>query len=218
MYVMPKIANFDFELTLLRDKYDYIISIDEVGRGAIAGPVVIGAVVTSLKSELNVPENIRDSKLIPERQRKDFRDKALEWVLAGAVGLSDASEVDSRGITWALASAAQKAILELERIMPEIASARTIILLDGSHNWLNSLNLNYFTITKVKADMECASVSAASILAKVYRDEIMLEKSSEIEDIYSWASNKGYGAKSHYEAIKAHGMLAGWHRTSWIKK
>lgn len=215
---MPKFANFVFESALLRDKYDYIIAIDEVGRGAIAGPVVVGATVVDASLEATMPEGIRDSKLIPEKQRSAYLEKASQWVLGGAVGSVDASAVDSFGITHSLASAASQAISQLEDIVPEIKSSRTIVLLDGSHNWLEGLNLPYFTITKVKADLECASVSAASILAKVYRDNLMVEKSSEINDIYHWASNKGYGAKSHYEAISQHGVLEGWHRITWINK
>jgi ribonuclease HII len=215
---MPQFANFAFESALLRDKYDYIIAIDEVGRGAIAGPVVVGATVVDATLEATMPEGIRDSKLIPEKQRAGYLERASQWVLGGAVGRVDASEVDSFGITHSLASAASRAISQLEDIIPEIKSSRTIILLDGSHNWLESLNLPYFTITKVKADLECASVSAASILAKVYRDKVMVEKSAEINDIYHWTSNKGYGAKSHYEAIAEHGVLEGWHRVTWINK
>lgn len=215
---MPQFANFDFEKALLQDRYDYIIAIDEVGRGAIAGPVAVGATVVSAESEGTMPKGLRDSKLIPEKQRKDYREQALEWVLAGAVGSVDASGVDNMGITHSLGEAARQAILEVEAKLPEIKQKRTIILLDGSHNWLAQLALPYFVITKVKADLDCGSVSAASILAKVYRDSLMVTKSAEIEDIYSWNKNKGYGAKAHYEAIALHGVLDGWHRVTWIKK
>ncbi len=215
---MPQFADFKFESALLRDKYDYIIAIDEVGRGAIAGPVVVGATVVDATLEATMPEGIRDSKLIPEKQRASYLEKASQWVLGGAVGRVDAAEVDSFGITNSLATAASRAISQLEEMVPAIKSSRTIILLDGSHNWLEALNLPYFTITKVKADLECASVSAASIFAKVYRDNLMVEKSAEIDDIYNWSSNKGYGAKSHYEAIAKHGVLQGWHRITWINK
>lgn len=215
---MPKqYANFDFELTLLRDRYDYIIAIDEVGRGAIAGPVVVGATVVNIDNQAGIPEGLRDSKLIPEKQRDDYHDKVLGWVLAGSVGSVEASYIDSYGITHSLAQAAQQAIFKLESAVPDIKEKRTIVLLDGSHNWLKELNLPYFTITKVKADLECASVSGASVLAKVFRDNLMVEASLELEDKYGWKSNKGYGAKTHYDAISEFGLVDNWHRKTWIK-
>jgi ribonuclease HII len=215
---MPKIyANFDFEKSLFRQNYDYIIAIDEVGRGAIAGPVVIGATVVSAASENGIPPKIADSKMIPEKQRPEFERLSKEWVLGYAIGSVSASEVDLIGITAALAKAAVNAIQSLREQLPELEDKRTIVLLDGSHNWLSKSNLPFFVITRIKADMECASVSAASIIAKTYRDNLMISESVKNSNKYGWASNKGYGAPSHYAAIKEFGTDPIWHRLSWIK-
>lgn len=210
-------ATFDFEKSLFRQNYDYIISIDEVGRGAIAGPVVIGATVVSPASEFGIPNKIADSKMIPEKQRPEFERLSKEWVLGYAVGSVTAPEIDSIGITAALAKAAVEGIGSLREQFPELESKRTIILLDGTHNWLSKSNLPFFVVTRAKADMDCASVSAASIIAKTYRDELMIAQSGKNLDRYGWASNKGYGAASHYTAIKEFGTDPLWHRLSWIK-
>jgi ribonuclease HII len=156
--------------------------------------------------------------MIPEKQLAEFERLSKEWVLKYSVGSVTAPEIELIGITAALAKAAVIGIQSLIEQMPELLSNRTIVLLDGSHNWLAKSDLPFFIITKTKADMDCASVSAASIIAKTYRDNLMISESERNSDKYGWASNKGYGAASHYASIKEFGIDPLWHRVSWIKE
>lgn len=209
-------ATFDYELAILR-QYDYIISLDEVGRGAIAGPVVVVASIVSRESYTTLPEHISDSKLVKESDRPKIKDIAQAWVHSYGIGSVNADTVDSRGIIPALRTAGEEAIRKALEAFSEPLGKRTIILLDGSHNWLIDADVPFFTTTKTKADRDCASVAASSIMAKVYRDSIMLDLHSKYP-FYRWDKNKGYGAASHYEAIAAHGLIDGIHRKTWIKK
>jgi ribonuclease HII len=215
---MPKTyATFDYELELLK-RYSYIVSLDEVGRGAIAGPVVVVASIVSMESFPTMPKNLADSKLIRESQRLEFSNIAKEWVHSYGIGAVGGSEVDSKGIIPALRSAGEQAVQKALAGFSSALEGKSIVLLDGSHNWLSDSKLvPFFTITKTKADRDCASVSASSIIAKVYRDDIMLNLAAE-HPAYGWDSNKGYGAASHYEAIQNFGLVEGIHRKTWIKK
>lgn len=209
-------ATFDYELELLK-QYDYIISLDEVGRGAIAGPVVVVASIVSRESYATMPSNLADSKLIKEADRAGMRDLAASWAHSYGIGAVSAGIVDSKGIIPSLKAAGEEAVRNALEAFPEPLSSRSIILLDGSHNWLVDADVPFFTITKTKADRDCASVAASSIIAKVYRDAIML-KLHEQYPTYSWDGNKGYGAASHYAAIAEHGLIDNIHRKTWIKK
>lgn len=214
---MPKVyATFDYELELLR-KYDYIVAVDEVGRGAIAGPVVVAATVVSSESYPSMPKDLADSKLIKESAREEYRDIAAGWVHSYGIGAVDAARIDSEGIIASLRMAGESAVLSALNGLEDFSDKRGIVLLDGSHNWLYDSNVPLFTITKTKADRDCASVAAASIIAKVYRDNIMVELDKKHPG-YGWGGNKGYGAKAHYEGIETLGLVDAIHRKSWIKK
>lgn len=218
MQLVPKIyATFDYELELLK-KYSYIVSLDEVGRGAIAGPVVVVASIVSMESFPSMPKDLADSKLIRESKRQEYSNIAKEWVHAYGIGDVSAAEIDSRGIVPVLRRAGEQAVQKALDSFSEPLGDKSIVLLDGSHNWLSdSKFVPFFTITKTKADRDCASVAASSIIAKVYRDNIMAELALKYPE-YGWDSNKGYGAASHYEAIKSFGLVDGVHRKTWIKK
>ena len=209
-------ATFDYELELLK-KYDYVISLDEVGRGAIAGPVVVVASIVSQESYKTVPADLADSKLIKESAREHYRDIATGWIHSYGIGSVDASIIDSKGIIFALRTAGEDAVHKALERFPAPLSAKTIVLLDGSHNWLIDADIPFFAITKTKADRDCSSVAASSIIAKVYRDSLMLELDKQYPQ-YAWAGNKGYGAASHYAAIEEYGLIDNIHRKTWIKK
>lgn len=188
-----------------------VIGVDEVGRGAIAGPVAVGVHVVLAGAE-TFPEGLRDSKLLSEKRREALSPVVLAWG-AGAVGYASAAEIDERGISWGLGQAGRRALLSLHEA--GVAVDRAIVLLDGRHDWLSPVLRSPLDVrTMVGADRSCASVAAASVRAKVERDALMRE-AHDRSPHYAWASNKGYGAKAHYEGIAAHGLDA-LHRRSFI--
>jgi len=206
-----KDPTLDFELACFAAGATLVIGIDEVGRGAIAGPVAVGA-HTVLAGTVSFPEGLRDSKLLSEKRRESLAPVIVEWG-AGAVGFATAEEIDRNGITWALGEAGRRALLALHTGGVPVQQA--VVLVDGSHDWLSPRLRSAFDVrTKVGADRACAAVAAASVRAKVERDELMRAADGEHPG-YAWASNKGYGAKAHYAGIAAHGLTP-LHRRSWI--
>lgn len=207
-----KDPTLDVELDCFSAGAALVIGIDEVGRGAIAGPVAVG-VHAVLAGTAEFPEGLRDSKLLSEKKREALAPIVGEWG-SGAVGFGTAEEIDARGITAMLGEAARRALLELH--LAGVPVDRAVILLDGSHDWLSPVLRRPLDVrTRVGADRACASVSAASVRAKVARDELM--RAADIEHPgYGWASNKGYGAKAHYDGIAALGLTL-LHRRTWIR-
>ena len=195
--------NLETELELIGDG-GTLICLDEVGRGAIAGPVVVAATVFASDSNREVPVGLKDSKLIPEEKRSSIAELASNW-LSSSVGEVSAKEIDEIGISEALKKAALGAIEKLGVSAP--------ILLDGKHNWIGK---QMKVTTKIKADQQCAAVSAASIIAKHYRDEIM-RKLDQDYPAYQWRSNKGYASGSHIEALQELGPTE-FHRKSWLTR
>lgn len=181
-----------------------LIAMDEVGRGAIAGPVAVGALCFEA-SAAAPPAGIRDSKLLTARRREALEADIASWQ-PGAVGYGEVGEINERGIMLAIALAARRAMAEL----PE----PDLILLDGKYNWfradLDPPEAPVHTI--IRGDRRCVSIAAASILAKVARDRLMV--SLDDEHGYSWKSNKGYASAAHVEALRQHGPSR-WHRTAW---
>ena len=209
----PKDPTLEVESAMFAAGARIVIGIDEVGRGAIAGPVAVG-VHAVLAGTVAFPRGLRDSKLLTEKRRDAVAPLVLAWG-AGAVGFASAEEIDERGISACLAEAARRALLELHAAgIPVDASA---ILLDGSHDWLSpALRRPLDVRTMVGADRACASVAAASVRAKVARDALMRE-AHEAHPEYAWDSNKGYGAKAHYAGIAERGLTE-LHRATWIKR
>lgn len=204
------------ELACFADGAKLVIGIDEVGRGAIAGPVAVGVHVV-VAGTIEFPEGLRDSKLLSEKKREIIAPLVDVWGWhdggRGAVGFGTAEEIDRHGIVTMLGQAARRGLLDLHRAGVPVDEA--LILLDGSHDWLSPVLRNPLTVrTMVGADRACASVAAASVRAKVARDALMRE-AHEAHPHYAWASNKGYGAKAHYEGITEHGLTS-LHRRSWI--
>lgn len=190
----------------------YVIGCDEVGRGAIAGPVAVGLCVVDLTVG-PVPVGLRDSKLLAEKKRELLAPLAAAWVLHSAVGLASAEEIDRIGIIASLGLAAKRALTMLHEAGAHVADS--VVLLDGSHNWLSPVLSSPLRVhTRVKADRDCASVAAASVVAKVHRDHLMIAR-HELTPAYAWASNKGYGSADHYAAIAAIGP-SDIHRLTWL--
>jgi ribonuclease HII len=190
-----------------------VVGLDEVGRGALAGPVAVGAVALVITDGevAPLPDGVRDSKKLTARRREALVDPIREAARSGAVGWAEAAEIDEIGIMPALTRAALRALDALE---VEIDA----ILLDGDVDVLTGALAAAerpapLVELRVAADRDCASVAAASILAKVARDARMVELDAEAPD-YRWASNKGYGSAAHREAIDLLGAHP-HHRRSW---
>ncbi|MEJ1087639.1 ribonuclease HII [Microbacterium sp. Mu-80] len=200
------------ERRLLRD-FDLIIALDEVGRGALAGPVAVGAaVMDAAGSRRRVPEGLRDSKLITERRRPQMAERARGWVPASGVGWSSAAEVDEVGIMRALGLAASRAVQAV--VEQGVSLERTLVILDGNHDYISRVHPEVLTVrTVVKGDRDCASVSAASVIAKVARDTLMMTLHAD-HPVYQWERNKGYASLEHRQAIREQG-LSPFHRASW---
>lgn len=203
----------DIETGLHRDGARFVIGVDEVGRGAIAGPVGVGMCVVDAGMP-PVPEGLRDSKLLSERRREVLEPVTREWGLATAVGLATAEEVDRLGITACLGLAGKRALSSLHDAGVPILES--VILLDGHFDWLSAALATPLRVTpRVKADRDCASVSAASVVAKVHRDRLMIDADGRIPG-YGWSGNKGYGSAAHYAAIDALGPCE-LHRHTWLR-
>lgn len=202
----------DVENDLIAAGYDYVIGVDEVGRGAIGGPVGVG-VALFVPSLGEHPAGLRDSKMVSEKKRLVVEPAVREWTFTG-VGYASADEVDAFGITEALSLAGGRALEELREHIP--SGGRGVILLDGDRNWLKGRAKGLPVVTRVKGDRDCVCVAAASIVAKVARDNLMIELAESYPG-YGFEGHKGYGAAKHYEAIKTLGVVDGVHRKTWIK-
>ena len=224
-FLMPRAKKnrptLDFENNLFSRGAKLIAGMDEVGRGCLAGPVSVGVAVINIDC-VNPPENLADSKLLTHEQREELLPLVKTWVKEFAVGHASNDEIDEIGLTRALRRAGRRALAQLD-------TKPDHLILDGKHNWLipeketqdmfeqefddGPLSVNLKIIAQVKADLTCASVAAASIVAKTTRDEMMSELSKEFPN-YFWAENKGYAAPEHLEAIKSFGATK-YHRVSW---
>ena len=202
----------DYETELHSAGARYVIGCDEVGRGAIAGPVGVGVAVVDAANGAH-PVGLRDSKMLSEKRRELLAPLAAEWASYSAVGLATADEVDQFGIIAALGIAGKRALTLLHEAGAPILES--VILLDGSHDWLSpSLAAPLRVQTRVKADRDCASVAAASVIAKVHRDRLMIDADGEHPG-YGWTGNKGYGSAAHYAAIAELGATP-MHRHTWL--
>lgn len=191
-----------------------VIGVDEVGRGAIAGPVGVGAAAVTVDVR-RVPQGLADSKLLTQARRTALVPAVTRWART-SVGMASAKVVDDQGIVAALGLAGARAIASL--VEDGVSLDGAVVLLDGSFDWLSrALPAEHRPLdvqVRVKADRDCASVAAASVVAKVARDDLMTAAHEDAPH-YAWASNKGYGSTAHYDAIRAVGPHA-LHRTTWL--
>ncbi|WP_424465978.1 ribonuclease HII [Pseudoclavibacter helvolus] len=210
----PVDPTLDLERELLRTA-PVVIGVDEVGRGAIAGPVAVGAcAVDGARVSLGAPAGIRDSKLLSAKRRLEAREGIEGWALGVGVGYASAAEIDEHGITACLGAAAKRALAELHANGVPVADA--VVLLDGAHDWLTPcLSTPLRVVVRPKADRDCTSVAAASVIAKLDRDAIMTS-AAEAHPQYLWESNKGYGSAAHLAAITASGPSE-LHRHTWLR-
>lgn len=198
-----------------------VCGVDEVGRGALAGPVSVGAVVVDDRAT-PLP-GVRDSKLLSPPARIALVPRIREWALACAVGHASAAEIDEVGLMVAMRRAGLRAMAGLG-VTPDA------VLLDGSHDWLSAPRQASLlddpvdgdeatwgrvppVTMRVKADLTCTSVAAASILAKVERDAIVTDLSASYPG-YGWETNKGYASSEHVAALDRLGPCD-QHRRTW---
>ncbi|MGD8194030.1 ribonuclease HII [Herbiconiux sp. P18] len=192
-----------------------IIGCDEVGRGALAGPVGVGVSAIDVRVTKSVPKGLRDSKMLSEARREELAPVARAWSLAHAVGYASADEIDAIGISACLGLAGRRALESLAADGVDVSSAT--IILDGQWDWLTAAAPMPVTVrTRIKADRDCASVAAASVVAKVARDRLMIEHAAA-HPAYGWERNKGYASEQHRDAIVSLGATA-LHRHTWLSR
>jgi len=187
-------ADFQIEKRIIKKGFRAIAGVDEVGRGAIFGPVVAAAVI--LPPVLIRPglsgwaDEIDDSKIISPPNRKRLAGAILANAVSVGIGSATNYEIDQKNIYWASLSAMRRAV-------ENMPAAPDFILVDGFR--LNDVNYPQRSI--VQGDRKSISIAAASIVAKVLRDEMMIHLDKVYEG-YSISKNKGYGTKEHYRALK----------------
>lgn len=218
--------NLRFEKELLRGGTTRLAAMDEVGRGALAGPVTVGVVVITATIG-RVPPGLADSKLLTPPAREQLVKPIRRWVTEFAVGHASPAEIDAIGIIAALRMAGRRALAAL-------SGPVDAVLLDGNHNYLTEpavlavesddpplFDLQFERVrpaeppvhVKIKADLTCAAVAGASVLAKTERDRLLVDM-HPAHPVYGFAENKGYGTPEHVAALREHGPSP-VHRRSW---
>ncbi|MFT4147579.1 MAG: ribonuclease HII [Micrococcaceae bacterium] len=183
--------------------YHAVAGMDEVGRGCLAGPVMVGVTVLLHDKPVQL-KGLKDSKELTPKKREILFPK-IKQELYCAVGEASAEEIDQFGIVHCLGLAGSRA-LNLLKIVPDE------IILDGTHNWLHTFTTIPVDV-QLKADTRCTTVAAASIIAKVTRDQRMVDLAYSFPD-YAWEKNKGYGTVAHRAAIREFGTTD-YHRKTW---
>lgn len=195
-----KAPTTEFERDLWSSGHGTVVGVDEVGRGAWAGPLSVGAAVIPRQGRVY---KIRDSKLLNEDEREAMFDRIAGWCRAWAIGHASPVECDELGMADAQRLAARRAL-------DGLAVDADVVLIDGTWDFVDGVA----TRTVVKGDARCLSIASASILAKVTRDRIMR---AEAESFPHWwfDSNKGYPGPRHTAALQWYGPSA-IHRHSWV--
>ena len=212
-----------WERELAAQGYHVVAGCDEVGRGSLAGPVSVGVVIIHAATATELP-GVKDSKLLRVPVRQALVPAIVDWAAASAVGHAGADEIDSVGLVGALRLAGQRAMAQAAAtLIPDF------VILDGNQDWLSEPvqgDLDVFAAlgaqasaapwriqTRIKADLTCLSVAAASVLAKVERDEMMVSLAQDFPQ-FGWDGNKGYATAAHRAAIATHGPTD-FHRKTW---
>lgn len=197
---MEKLDLWEIERELHTQGVGLICGVDEAGRGPLAGPVCASAVI--LPAEADLP-GLNDSKKLSEKKREQLFPEIQRIALAWSVAFASVEEIEQRNILGATMLAMNRAIAGLS-LRPELA------LIDGNRN----KEIEMPSRCVVHGDARCASIAAASILAKVSRDHLMIELSREYPQ-YGFEQHKGYGTRAHYEALREYGPCPA-HRPSFL--
>ena len=190
------------EISHLEKGITYIAGVDEAGRGPLAGPVCAAAVI--LPASVDIP-GLNDSKKLSDKQRRELFPVIKEKAIAYGIAFASESEIDEINILQATYLAMQRAVAQLT-IKPEL------LLIDGNRK----CDFGVGAETVVHGDSLSASIAAASILAKVTRDDYMLEQ-AQIYPQYGFDIHKGYGTKAHYAALESYGHCP-IHRMTFLRK
>lgn len=199
---MSEVNMWTYEDELFAQGIELVCGIDEAGRGPLAGPVCAAAVI--LPAHLQIP-GLTDSKKLSDKKRRELMPIIKEQAIAWGIGFASHEEIDRINILQATFLAMERAISQLQ-VKPEFA------LIDGNREKDFGLPVK----TVVKGDSLSASIAAASVLAKVTRDDLMEEMAKEYPE-YSFEIHKGYGTKAHYAALTEHGPSP-IHRMTFLKK
>lgn len=199
---MSEINMWEIENSYLEKGIRVICGVDEAGRGPLAGPVCAAAVILPPNVEIS---GLNDSKKLTDKRRRELFPMIKEQAIAYGIGLADHQEIDEINILQATYLAMERALAQLP-VKPELA------LIDGNR----AKDFGIPVQTVVKGDSLSASIAAASILAKVTRDDLMLEAAKQYPE-YQFEVHKGYGTKAHYAALTDHGPSP-IHRMTFLKK
>ena len=199
---MDKINMWEIENGLQAQGITAICGVDEAGRGPLAGPVCAAAVI--LPENLEIP-GLNDSKKLTDKKRRELFPIIKEQAIAYGIGLASHEEIDEINIL-------QATFLAMKRALAQLEGKADFALIDGNRETDFGIPVQ----TVVKGDSRSANIAAASVLAKVTRDDIM-EAMAEEYPQYGFEIHKGYGTKAHYAALTAHGPSP-IHRMSFLKK
>jgi ribonuclease HII len=206
----PRTASLKVERSMLARGHEVVVGLDEVGRGAWAGPMFVGVVAVDATTRA-VPAGTRDSKALAPTARRALRPLLVSWCAAWGIGRVSAHEIDEYGLTAALRLGAERALFAMPR-------PATSVIVDGPVDFVSEAleragRWGVEVVPIVGADDRCASVAAASVLAKVARDDVMRRLGRQFPS-YDFRANKGYGTSAHAEAVATHGLTSE-HRRSW---
>jgi ribonuclease HII len=191
--------HYIYESRLLKTMPGPVCGVDEAGRGPLAGPVVAAAVILD---RTRIPKGLNDSKQLTEEAREELFPHIMAMAVAVGVGEASVDEID-------LVNIRQATHLAMARAVRALSVAAQFALVDGN----DAPALPCKCDTLVKGDGRSVSIAAASIIAKVTRDRLMLRLHDE-HPFYNWCSNKGYGTPDHYSGLKSHGITI-HHRRSF---
>ena len=190
----------DFEEQFYNEKIKVIVGVDEAGKSTLCGPVVAAACILP---HTYINEKINDSKKLSEKKREQLYDEIINNALSYGVGIVDSKRIDEINIYEATKEAMHLAISQLK-------IDYDLILTDAMK--LKDEKVDVIDI--IKGDAKCQCIAAASIIAKVTRDRILLDMDQKHPE-YGFKSHKGYGTKKHVEAIKEHGIIDGFYRETY---
>ena len=194
--------DFSYECNAKNKGYKYICGVDEAGRGPLAGPVCAAAVILPEGCEI---EGLNDSKKLSEKKREMLYDVIVEKAVAYSIAYGTLEEIEQYNILEAT-------YLAMNRAIEGLSVNADFALIDGNRV---PKNITVPCETVIKGDSKSYSIAAASILAKVTRDRLLLEYDKKYPQ-YGFANHKGYGTKAHYDAIAQHGVCE-VHRISFLK-
>ena len=199
---MSDMTMWEIEEEVYAEGYTVICGVDEAGRGPLAGPVCAAAVI--LPRGHQIP-GLNDSKKLTDKKRRELFPLIKEQAIAYGIGMASHEEIDEINIL-------QATYLAMERAIAQLEGKADMALIDGNR----AKDFGMAVRTVVKGDSLSANIAAASVLAKVTRDDLMVEMAQEFPG-YGFEVHKGYGTKAHYEALRNMGPCA-IHRMTFLKK